>query len=544
MKHLSHVLAALLAGVSIHGMFASRVSAAPPTPFPTSLPGTICTHYAPPGQGCFPSSSDVENPCSMPPASNHEYSLLKDNDWHPIGVNNREKADVVFIFRGYGGTSLFGTQEDLRSYRSRQLKQVIMSALSENSAGNIRRFNAIDAGIDNRDEKEVVRESQAAMLQAVLSGEPAELLERLPDQYRRPNEEQLSWLREALSYLEGSGSSDTSHRAISLWVNQQNDSEKTSFVEVYGSSAKNAVETYIDQIVLPENLHGNSRVYMVILSSVTDAVLSPWQQNDLYYPLRLRDGSTVKAAFVTFSAQRWFDSREWMGSLGQRLSEAKDKAQLTIAGLSGVITQRLFYALGMESTTFDTSYQDPSVSAEDSGYGEFSVMRVTATREDAPRLMESDSVSMMDKIIWFGDYGYSTSMITKQAQPLCDTDNATNMNAPYVLDLGQRVFMEVNKGRCVKYVVYDIDGNFPETASIPLSVCLENGVADGQRGVVDGIHYFRSGNTCFQFVIPDLPLLSDSNRHRFNRIRMSALSEEDQTICSIINPNAALNSSK
>ena len=118
----------------------AELYADPATSESGSISGSECTHFFPPGRACYLGGEGSDRECFLPPSPNLEYKGLKGNDWHPSVAGIKRQVDVTFIFRGYGNSSLFAGQDDFISYRSKHLKQVIMSALSEITFGEVKHF--------------------------------------------------------------------------------------------------------------------------------------------------------------------------------------------------------------------------------------------------------------------------------------------------------------------------------------------------------------------------------------------------------------------
>ncbi len=464
---------------SISGTETGATKESPLDATPSSMPGQSCTHFAPPAQGCHLGSPESYQNCLELQAS-HSLRGLRSQGWLPVAQSLKEKSDVVFVIRGYGGTAIFELTEDKdqrkpwRDFRNKHLKKVIMAALSEETLGNIKTFAVIDEGIDERTTDTV--ESEVAGSDKTDGG----------------------------AYLEG---------------------------------------FQLD----PAKVNPDSKQFVVIFNSVdNDHLYNHHGQGNITFT----DGTTKSAVYLSVSAYSFMERRSFVflrQTWEERLDFARESYMEEAGGMNGVITQEILRGLGIKAETrglIDNitphAFTNGAEIAAENLYGEFSVMRRDSyARREVGRLLEPDTLTMANRILWFKQFGFSGSMITNEPQALCDSDNATNPDARYILDLGDEQFMELNKGRCIKYKIDLPYLGQTEVTEEPVDPqqCIDNNVPEYGWVTLDEHTSLHNGQECTLVTWPKpvYATLAQAVPTSDTTIRLLPLSSgEDHTLCSII----------
>ena len=354
------------------------------------VPDRSCTHFAPPARGCHLGGPGTYQQCLNLQAS-FPRTELRNQGWFPVDKRPKEVSDVVFVIRGYGGSAIFTR-----------------------------------TGTEGASEQEAWGE------------------------FRRKHIKQV--IMAALS--EQTFGKIKTFAVVNAGVDERTIENVND--EIAGSE-KTVADVYLEGIELnSDRISSESKLFIVVFNSVADDHLD---NNRGQGEIRFSDGTVKTARYVSVSANSFISGPPGQ-PLEEKLVNAREEFMADAGGRNGVITQEILSGLGIKTYTrgliglLPHIFEDGESRAAYNIYGEFSVMRRDDnSRLEIGRLMEPDTLTMANRILWFKDYGFSGSMITAEPQALCDSDNATNLNALYILDLGDSQFMELNKGRCIKYRV-------------------------------------------------------------------------------------------
>ncbi|MGI9280284.1 MAG: hypothetical protein ACR2PX_11750 [Endozoicomonas sp.] len=349
----------------------------------TGLPSTgestldrSCLHFTPPSDysdlyGFDPFAGTDPDPTIYDPTLD-TYSGLKNIGWAPVPQKEKLNSDVVFIFRGYGGSSLVNTKgnkqqrRSLRKLRSEHFKQIIMASLSELSFGSMRSFSVYDAGVD----EETIDEHR----------------KRIPNYaniHSTPLDQRI---------------------AHSMASKITLDSKKLS--------------------------PSGNKVYVIVFHSVQDEPLFTQDTVETPVPtLSFDDGSQVKATYISYQANLEYQDLSAIDDEDTRQAMAINqylKNRTELRKIDGMIVHRILGALGRIGTTIGGRH--PLIEQSYDPY--YNVSRWFAD------LLEPESLTMVERAEWHSEWGVTEAVISPTPRALCDSDNAVNPNAWYAVDLG------------------------------------------------------------------------------------------------------------